>query len=486
MTALTQELVGTSNAVEELLREVTKAVATKHDSPGTPAATGYAHGDQGVWSYPGVDQQVYSTIVGNRAGVSTALPIVGSLISSPLFEVYTGIRAATGDQPDDHCDDGPVAGLSKTGKLWAPFGEYHMQTQELRLDRLALVNDRADPMDLTLVGSPLTETPFAYETAPTPQTSALRSTLAMNFQNRAVSMHRLLSQQTFIGNPANNPGAGGSAEFSGLELLVNTGHVDAATNTALPSLDSDLKDFNYAKVEDNGSDLVTALSEMYRFVRNNAETMGFMPVRWVFAMRRSAFVQITGVWPCSYMLGGCTQADAGLNLMLEAPAARELRDRMRKEHFLLIDGDEIEVLIDDGIPEETATDTSNVTEGCFASDIYLIPMSVLAGQAVTFWENQQFQNAELIDAISRIGPGVRIEGGGQFLTWSKRTNVCVQWEMQINPRIIMRTPWLAGRLQNVMYCPLQHEREAFPDDPYHVDGGSSSTDGPSYFSLWQS
>ncbi|KKM71385.1 hypothetical protein LCGC14_1431080, partial [marine sediment metagenome] len=63
---------------------------------------------------------------------------------------------------------------------------------------------------------------------------------------------------------------------------------------------------------------------------------------------------------------------------------------------------------------------------------------------------------------------------------------CVQWEFQINPRIIMRTPWLAGRLQNVMYCPLQHEREAFPDDPYHVDGGEIKTPGPSYFSLWQS
>ncbi|KKL10865.1 hypothetical protein LCGC14_2551550, partial [marine sediment metagenome] len=457
MTAPTQELVGTSNAVEELLREVTKAVATKHDSPGTPAATGYAHGDQGVFAFPGVDQRVFSTIVGNRASLSTNLPIVGSLTSSPLFEVYTGIRAATGTQPDDHCDDGPVAGLSKTGKLSFPFGEYHMQTQELRLDRLALVNDRADPMDLTLVGSPLTETPFAFEPAPTPQTSALRSTMAMNFQNRAVSMHRLLSQQTFRGNPANGPAAGGSAEFAGMDLLINTGHVDASTNTALPSLDSDLKDFNYAKVEDNGSDLVTALSEMYRFVRNNAETMGFMPVRWVFAMRRSAFVQITEVWPCSYMLGGCTQADAGLNLMLEAPAARELRDDMRKNKFLLIDGDRVEVVIDDGILEETATTSANVTEGCFASDIYFVPMSVLGGQQVTFWEHQQFQNGELIEAISRIGPGVRIEGGGQFLSWSKRTNVCVQWEFQINPRIIMRTPWLAGRLQNVMYCPLQHE-----------------------------
>ncbi|MEE8361307.1 MAG: hypothetical protein V3R71_04085 [Gemmatimonadales bacterium] len=486
MTTPTAELVSTPNAVQEFLREVSKALTEKHDSPGTPPATGYAHGSQGVWSYPGVDERVFSTIVGNRAGVSTALPIVGSLRSDPLFEVFTGIRAATGSQPDDHCDDGPVAGLSKAGKLSAPFGEYHMATQELRIDRLALHNDRADPLDLTLVGSPLTETPFAMEPAPTPQTSALRSTMAMNFQNRAVAMHRLLSQQTFAGNPANNPGAGGSAEFAGLDLLINTGHVDAVTNTPLPSIDSDLKDFNYAKVEDNGSDLVTALSELFRYVRNNAETMGYLPVRWVFAMRRSAFIQITGVWPCSYFLGGCSQADAGLNLMLQAESAREMRDDMRNNNYLLIDGERIDVLIDDGIPEETTADSGNVTEGCFASDIYLIPMSVLGGQSVTFWEYQAFQNAEVVEAIGRLGPGVRIEGGGQFLDWSKRTNLCVQWEFQINPRIIMRTPWLAGRLQNVMYCPLQHEREAFPDDPYFVDGGASSTTGPSYFAPWKS
>ena len=74
---------------------------------------------------------------------------------------------------------------------------------------------------------------------------------------------------------------------------------------------------------------------------------------------------------------------------------------------------------------------------------------------------------------------------GAFLTWPRQTNQCVVWNAKIEPRLLLRTPWLAGRLQNVLACPLQHEREPFPDDPYHVDGGQTSRPGPSYWGLWE-
>ena len=46
-------------------------------------------------------------------------------------------------------------------------------------------------------------------------------------------------------------------------------------------------------------------------------------------------------------------------------------------------------------------------------------------------------------------------------------------------------PWLAARLQNVQYCPLQHTRQPFPDDPYFVDGGRTSRPGPSFYDIWE-
>lgn len=51
------------------------------------------------------------------------------------------------------------------------------------------------------------------------------------------------------------------------------------------------------------------------------------------------------------------------------------------------------------------------------------------------------------------------------------------------PRLILETPYLAARLTNVAYQPLMHERDAFTDGAYFVDGGR--TDylgyGPSYY-----
>jgi hypothetical protein len=55
----------------------------------------------------------------------------------------------------------------------------------------------------------------------------------------------------------------------------------------------------------------------------------------------------------------------------------------------------------------------------------------------------------------------------------------------VEPRIILLTPHLAGRLQNVVYVPLQHERESLPSDPYWVDGGvSTARAAPSFHSDW--
>jgi hypothetical protein len=62
-------------------------------------------------------------------------------------------------------------------------------------------------------------------------------------------------------------------------------------------------------------------------------------------------------------------------------------------------------------------------------------------------------------------------------------NLCVQIAGWSQPRLMLETPYLAARLQNIGYTPLIHEREPFTTDGYFVDGGR--TDflgfGPSYF-----
>lgn len=481
----TKALEGLAELLAPIMdKQKAERYGVKHDASGTPIAAGYAHGPGGILSFPGTDPEVFHTVVGNM-GILGSLPTKASLFTNPTYSIITGVQGDSGSEKAEVCDDAPVAGLKKVCIVTSVFGRYERATQELELNRLGQRNDRADPMDLRLVGSPIHQS-GVFATGPqSPATPAdlFSNEVVQKLWERNISMHRLLSQQLWIGDPANNSGGGGYKELTGFDQLINTGYVDAETGSVCPSVDSDLKDFNYGRIDiaGQGDALVDAISNMYRFVRNLAMRTGVLPVRWVLVMRDTAFWEITKIWPCSYLTYRC-EVQGNERVVVNAADQVRMRDEMRAGHYLLIDGERIDVILDDGINEDTPTTNANVTEGCFASDIYLIPMSVVGGRAVTFLEYFDYTNPSISTALGNL---VLAKVEGAFLTWVRQTNQCVVWQTKVEPRLVMRTPWLAGRLQNVQYCTPQHPREPFPDDPYFVDGGRTSRPGPSLFAHWQ-
>ena len=56
--------------------------------------------------------------------------------------------------------------------------------------------------------------------------------------------------------------------------------------------------------------------------------------------------------------------------------------------------------------------------------------------------------------------------------------------LKIEPRVVLRTPQMAGRLDYIKYTPLQHLRESNPDNPYNVDGGVSYRDVTAAQAVW--
>jgi hypothetical protein len=57
------------------------------------------------------------------------------------------------------------------------------------------------------------------------------------------------------------------------------------------------------------------------------------------------------------------------------------------------------------------------------------------------------------------------------------TNWCVQWLGLIEPRVILLTPHLAGRINNIVYTPLLNVRDAYSDQPNYVNGGNTVNGG---------
>lgn len=458
---------------------------TKHDATGTPISFGYSHGPGGLLTFPGVDPTVFHTILGPRS-ILGQLPTRGSTNTNPTFLTLTGVQDIAGSEPDAVCSNAPTAGLLKGCLTHAVFGRYSRQTGELDLSRLGKTVDRADPMDLQLVGSPIDSAGIFSAGARSPATPAdvLTNEVSRKFWEMNVAFHRLLARQLWIGNPANNTGAGGYKEVTGLDLLINTGYEDAETGVVCPANDSYVRSFSNQRIDIVGSNLVSELTNMYWQMKDRAERLSLMPVRWVFAMRPQMFYELTAAWPCVYMSYRCTPITGSTNF-IDAGDQVRMRDEMRAGRYLLIDGERVEVVLDDGIAEDNGNESGSFPRGCFRSSIYLIPMSVIGGRSVTYLEYFEYDNPSIRDAIGNMALA-RVEG--PFLVWPRQTNNCIVWQALVEPRVVLRTPFLAAKLTNVVYCPIDHERDAFPNEPYFVNGGRTNrvAQGPSYHSHWQS
>lgn len=464
-----------------------KALGQKHDATGTPQSTGYMHGPGGLMSYPGPDPVVYSTEVGAYPGVFSVIPHRPSVYTDPLFEVWIGQYGDNGTEREAECDPAPTPGLAKAGLLWAPFGRYARATPELSIARLGQLRDRADPVGLRFANTTMTSAPMGSpESSNQMLQDMLTNELSAALRRRNVSMNRLLHRQAWSGNPANNNGTA-YMEFPGLSLLVATGHTDAVTGTALPSVDSVVQSFNHQRVDQNGGDLVDMLSTTLRYLRSLAMRTGIDPVEHAIFMREELFWEITKVWPCSYLTMYCdfgSQTDTRLNV--DARDQTEFRDDMRRNRYLIVDGIRYNVIVDDGIPELNGNDSGgNFAAGCFESDIYVLPLTA-QGSAVLFAEYFDFNNTAIQEAVRLLAPGAAIRQAGAFLELRRQLNNCFTLEIETQPRLILRTPWLAARINDVVYCPALHTRQPFPDDPYWTNGGETTRSGPSYYAGWKS
>lgn len=463
----------------------------KHTTPtGTPTDI-YAHGPGGLWTLPGVDPDVFSAVL-SSIGMISMLPATGSVFTNPLFSAVTGVLGDTGAEKNAVCDDPPVAGLMKAGTLTATFGRYERMTREFEINRMGQYVNRSDPQYLRLVNSPTPMGGIAQMPWGADMSATLLDEYAKIFFELQVSFARLLSRQLWTGNPANNSAGGGYKEFPGFEIQVSADKVDAETNQALPALYSDIKDFGYANVDGSGGgDIVEALSYLMRYLRNNADRMNLSPVDWVIAMRPEAFYEITAVWPCSYMTYRCTFRDADGQQRLNVDATQQvaMRDAMRNGRYLLMDGLQVAVVLDDGIPEDTNTTNASVPNPCFGSDIYVLPLRAM-GRQVTYLEYFDLSNEAIMSALQEGGyaSSYSVAGNGAWMLHRKPPlNWCIQWLAKIEPRLIMRTPFLAGRLNNITYCPFQALRQSYPDDPYFANGGRTNRNAfpPSFYSEWQ-
>jgi hypothetical protein len=115
--------------------------------------------------------------------------------------------------------------------------------------------------------------------------------------------------------------------------------------------------------------------------------------------------------------------------------------------------------------------------GNFMSDIFFLPLTVRGGMSVLYWEYLDYSKADAQIALTRSGNDFWTDGGRFFWT-VERQRGCYKMNAEIDLRLILRTPHIAARLDDIKYTPLLHLRSPFAQDPYFKKGGVSTRTDP--------
>lgn len=442
----------------------------------------YVYGPGGLFGVRGLERDVISTHTQITGSLGEMIPIQASRDTMPLFPYITGFMRSDQQEKNNVCDNPADANHFKTCIQTTVFGRKEFKTRQVEINRIGQRQNRGEFQDLNLLNGPLVDQMgglMAGFYGLSNQNAALAGReMVMRLVEVGVAYQRWFCPQVFLGNPANSSAGGGYKEFMGLDLLISRTKVDALTGQACPSLYSDIKDFSYRLVDSiTDPDIVKTITTMMRILKSKARQQDLSPVDIRMVMRDELFYALTEIWPCRYITYRCSGIDNASVIdpvgSFSTEAMFRMKTEMRQGSFLYVDGFQVPVIIDDCINEENHADNGTISAGCFASDIYFVPFTSRGGTIKSlYWEYYDYRNDVLPAVSDARATSFFWSDGGVFL-WSIKPpdNWCLEVISKTEPRLILRTPQLAGRLQHISYCPLQHSDDPLPSQDYFVNGG---------------
>lgn len=471
----------------------------KNDPPGTPVGP-YLRGPGGLFNRNEIDNRVFSAFLGPMPGAANAIPVYNASIEigtdnfggqdASFDTLLTGVTAGDADdfanQPTEACADGPVGGLIKLGSIVNPFGNYKVSTREVEIYRAGRVATRLDQLTLMLMNAPVLQSVLGVPNGTPSLQNTIANELASRIYESIFSFNRMFAPRVWSGSPTNNSGE--RKDIVGFDIHINENNKrDALTSALLTAANSYITNYGFQELGAGPQDIVRNIEWADFFVNDKAEKQGFGMLEGFIAMRPGAFYRLSEVWPVRQYQAALAQMAAFTNgrVVVNASDAQEMRNAFRSEKMLPINGRLVRVVLDNTIFEDNST-TQAIPAGRFASDIYFIPTSVLGGIPVTYW--QYFNHANTMSAaIERyVGSQTFTTDGGMFRWYVNHKNGCVKINIQMTPRLRMRTPQLAWRIQNVAYDNIGHLADWDPASSYLSDGGITSGQTQQFYNSWGS
>lgn len=302
-----------------------------------------------------------------------------------------------------------------------------------------------------------------------PQGSVIDNDAEWGAVQAAVGIRQTLGRWLYTGNRATSPHM-----FDGLQVLVNNGYVDLASQIACEALDSDVKDYESDCIGDPTStkNIYRYLQAIFGRIEDRAVGAGLdmpNPSDQLIVGRPEVIDALYEYWACN--IGPCATGigAAGQIQFVNADYARSTADDLRRRSVLRVNGRDIPVLRDGYQP------FTNGAAGARISDVYVLTQRI-AGMQIIFGEFKDFR-AGVGDALTGWASelyGGKVVDDGRFYVWQERENTCFDTRVALKPSLVILLPFLQGRLTNVCAQPLQAPLSPYPPDgsPYYPDGGA--------------
>lgn len=437
-----------------------------------PALHGVFQGNTaqyGLFSSPGYRPEMFSTLVRPRS-LAQLLGVAPSQYTNELLQIMTGVTNSSGTNAEGWCGDPPTVGQAKACRQTYSWGKYYVKTDLNAIPDLGELRNRADvPRDILNV-DPASRNPFVPDIMY--RLDDTRSVLRYEFWRLGVSLERSLEHVLLQGDTtltSANAYHGFIAEFLGLDGQIKTGYADSETNVTCPAMDSFIitfgTDVGATIAGGDGRTITTAMSDMYWSLMDRAHEMGMEATQWAIVMLKEQFRRVVEEHSCTYATHRCASTNAGEPYYNDVQDTNALRLQMMHGQYILIDNVAVPVIFSEGIPRES------LGSNRFYSDMYFVPVS-WNGMPLLRLEYFPMNNQYAKEFANFQGEEVGIINNGMFIVGSKQTAFCKEYHFATKLRLILETPWLAGRIDNIEYEFRASPRNADPNDTFfYANGG---------------
>ena len=424
----------------------------------------------GIFSGAGVRPDRFSAMARPDSLIRTVVGLGGmnpSRYVNEILEIMTGQTAGGTTNASGFCGNPPVVGDLKVMRRVFTWGDYYVKTN---LDAVPLISQLRDRADVP--GNILNAGPRANPLIPDMmyRLTDSQSHLQHELFKLGVDLERTMETVAIQGVAAtDNSNTGWFHEFAGLDGQIATGITDSVTGLAAPAVDSTVISFNAditgTNADGSGRNFTETITDTVEGRLIDAAKVGMEGVVLAIVMRREQFYRATQVVACQNAIYNCTGAQYE-EVNRDGSEIQRQRLAMYNGQYLALNGRQVPVVFSEGVVLE------GIANNTYRSDIYIVPLN-WGGLPLLRLEFFPMNNPYALEFANFNGMKITVLNNGLFVVGSRDTGLCVEYHFAARFRLVLETPFLAARIDNVEYSYLLNTRTAHPGQSLHVDGGIS-------------